>query len=266
MDNATLTVCGRMPAMKAVDGIDRHVGRPAGPVNLTEVADTEVTGEWPTMGSAVEGAVWPSRRARLRREGSAMTAAPDDLSVQFFPGPALCVGQVHGSGAATADEDAMGELWQAHGPSLLRFALKLTLGDRPQAEDIVQETLLRAWRHPEVVGSGRTPIRGWLFTVTRHIAIDMWRARSRAVALEEVIDDIDIELPDPVEVIERTVDAIDVQAALDLLSPAHRQVITEMYFRGHSVTETAEILGIPMGTVKSRSYHALRILRQIAPR
>lgn len=194
-----------------------------------------------------------------------MTVARDPLSSQLLPSPALSAGQEHG-GAATADEEAIDELWQAHGPSLLRFALKLTLGDRQRAEDIVQETLLRAWRHPEVVGSGRTPVRAWLFTVTRHIAIDMWRARSRSEAAEEVIDDRHTELPDPVELIERTVDALDVQAALDLLSPEHRQVLTEMYFRGHSVAETAEILGIPMGTVKSRSYYALRTLRRITAR
>ena len=192
-----------------------------------------------------------------------MTVARDYPSGQLFPGTEFIAGQEHERGAATADDEAIGELWKAHGPSLLRFALKLTLGDLQRAEDIVQETLVRAWRHPEVVGSGRTPIRGWLFTVTRHIAIDMWRARSRSEAAEEVIDDRHAELPDPVELIEQTVDALDVQAALDLLSPEHRQVITEMYFRGHSVAETAEILGIPLGTVKSRSYYALRTLRRV---
>jgi RNA polymerase sigma-70 factor, ECF subfamily len=173
-------------------------------------------------------------------------------------------GQDAGTGAATTDEQAMGELWRAHGAVLRRFALKLTLGDKQRAEDIIQELLLRAWRHPEVVGSGQTAIRPWLFTVTRHIAIDLWRARSRSEAAEEIIDERHIEMPDPVEVIEQTVDALDMRAALAQLSPGHRDVITQMYFHGHSVVETAQILGIPAGTVKSRSYYALRALRQIA--
>jgi RNA polymerase sigma-70 factor, ECF subfamily len=201
--------------------------------------------------------------ARLRREESAVTCARDYLTSQSFAGPALIAGLRREPGPVTADAEAMDKLWKTHGSSLLGFALKLTLGDRQRAEDIVQETLLRAWRHPEVVGSGRTPIRTWLFTVTRNIAIDMWRARSRVAVAEEVMNDSHADIPDPVELIERAVDALDVQAALDQLSPEHRQVITEMYFRGHSVAETAEILGIPMGTVKSRSYYALRVLREV---
>jgi RNA polymerase sigma-70 factor (ECF subfamily) len=193
-----------------------------------------------------------------------VTVASDYVGSQPFAGPVLIGGQQHEPGAATAADEVIGELWQAHGPSLLRFALKLTVGDRQRAEDIVQETLLRAWRHPEIVGSGHNHIRGWLFTVTRHIAIDMWRARSRAAAAEEVMDERHTEIPDPVEMIERAVDALDVQAALDALSPEHRQVITEVYFNGRSVAEAAKILGVPMGTVKSRSYYALRVLRQTA--
>jgi RNA polymerase sigma-70 factor, ECF subfamily len=181
-------------------------------------------------------------------------------SLPATPGP------LQGSAAApvqgTVSDDAISELWRAHGAALLRFARKLTLGDGPRAEDIVQETLLRAWRHPEIVGSGRTAIRPWLFTVTRHIAIDMWRARARSEAAEEALDDRHGELPDPAEPIEQAVTALDVRTALAMLSAEHQQVITEMYFRGRTVAETAEILGVPVGTVKSRSYYGLRQLRR----
>jgi RNA polymerase sigma-70 factor, ECF subfamily len=175
--------------------------------------------------------------------------------------PGLLQGSAATPARDTVSDDAIGELWRAHGAALLRFARKLTLGDGQRAEDIVQETLLRAWRHPEIVGTGATAIRPWLFTVTRHIAIDMWRARSRSEAAEEALEDRHRELPDPAEPIEQVVTALDVRTALALLSAEHRQVITEMYFRGRSVAETAEILGVPVGTVKSRSYYGLRQLR-----
>jgi hypothetical protein len=86
----------------------------------------------------------------------------------------------------------------------------------------VQETLLRAWRHPEVVNGGAQSIRPWLFTVTRHIAIDMWRARSRT---EEILGDRQADLPDPTEPIEQAVTALDMRAALAQLTPEHRQAL-----------------------------------------
>lgn len=191
-----------------------------------------------------------------------MTAAMDHQG--SLPSRDLASGQDHGASqtAVTADEQAMANLWQVHGPALRRFALKLTLGDWQRADDILQETLLRAWHHPEIVGSGGTSIRSWLFTVARHVAIDLWRGRRRMEGAEETLEDRHAELPDPAETIERTVDALDVRTALAALSPEHRLVIEEMYFNGHSVAETAEILGVPPGTVKSRSYYALRVLRR----
>lgn len=161
--------------------------------------------------------------------------------------------------AVTADDETMRELWRTHGQALMHFAVKLTLGNRQRAEDIVQEVLLRAWRHPEVVGSGRKEIRSWLYTVARRMAIDLWRARSRA---EEVTDDRYLQLADPAEPIEQALKALDVHAALAKLSSEHRQVIVELYYHDRSGIETAELLGIPVGTVGSRAYYALRHLRR----
>jgi RNA polymerase sigma-70 factor, ECF subfamily len=201
-----------------------------------------------------------------KRRVTAMTAVGNYPDSQLSPAPALTHGEAPRPGGDTADEAAIGQLWQLHGATLHRFALKLTFGDHHRAEDIVQETFLRAWYYPEIVGTGRAPIRGWLFTVTRRIAIDMWRARSRSAAAEESLEDRHAEIADPVQAIERAVDAVDVQAALDRLTPEQREVITEIYVRGHSVGETADILGIPEGTVKSRSYYAMRLLRQTTER
>jgi RNA polymerase sigma-70 factor (ECF subfamily) len=156
--------------------------------------------------------------------------------------------------------EPVSELWRTHGSVLMRFAQKLTLGDRQRAEDIVQETLLRAWRHPEVLGAGRTPIRPWLFTVTRRIAIDMWRARART---EEIVNGKLPDRADPADYIERSITSLDVRAALASLSPAHRQIIVEIYYNNRSVAETARLLGVPPGTVKSRAHYATRQLRRV---
>jgi RNA polymerase sigma-70 factor, ECF subfamily len=161
---------------------------------------------------------------------------------------------------ATADGEAMRQVYQLHGPVLTRFALKLTLGDQQRAEDIVQETLLRAWRHPEVVANGRQPIRPWLFTVARHVAIDLWRARSRA---EHDTADEATDPADPAEPIEQIITALDIRAALGSLTADHRQVIIELYYHSRTVAETATTLRIPQGTVKSRAYYALRHLRHL---
>jgi RNA polymerase sigma-70 factor, ECF subfamily len=159
-----------------------------------------------------------------------------------------------------ADSEAMAQVWRLHGAMLLQFALKLTRGDMQRAEDIVQESLVRAWRHPEVIGNGRQPIRSWLFTVARHVSIDMWRVRSRT---DETLGDQHIDVPDPREPIEGVITSVDVRTALSTLIPEQRQVIVEMYLRDRSVAQVAEILSIPEGTVKSRAYYGIRKLRQV---
>jgi RNA polymerase sigma-70 factor, ECF subfamily len=162
--------------------------------------------------------------------------------------------------APVAADESIRAIWREHGSALTRFALKLTLGDRQRAEDIVQETLVRAWRHPEVADGDPRAIRPWLFTVTRHVAIDMWRARARS---DEVLDAEAADRADPAEPIEQAMTALDVRAALARLSLEHRQVIVGMYYLGRSVIELAEQLGIPEGTVKSRAYYGLRQLKRV---
>jgi RNA polymerase sigma-70 factor, ECF subfamily len=164
---------------------------------------------------------------------------------------------------ATEDADAamLRALHDEHGDALQAYALRLCYGDRQRAEDLVQETLLRAWRHPESMDPDRGSVRSWLFTTVRNLAIDAWRRRNARVA--EVITD---EPPEPVysagvEEADRAVEAWTVADALNRLSPAHRQVLVECFYRGHSVAEAAERLGVPLGTVKSRTHYALRALR-----
>jgi RNA polymerase sigma-70 factor (ECF subfamily) len=156
-----------------------------------------------------------------------------------------------------SDADLLRALHDEHAAALWAYTVRLTGGDRGRAQDVVQETLLRAWRHPEALDATRGEIRPWLFTVARRLVIDDWRSgRSRrervtdTVPEQAVADDTD-----------HALDRQLVTAALARLSPEHRAVIAECYFRGASVAEAARTLGVPPGTVKSRTHYALRALR-----
>jgi RNA polymerase sigma-70 factor, ECF subfamily len=156
------------------------------------------------------------------------------------------------------DEQLMRTACEHHADALWSFCLRLTRGDAGRAEDIAQETLLRAWKHPSVLGREPDGVRAWLFTVARNVAIDSWRARS--VRPEDSTDPVDIEQP----VSDRTDDLLQqwlVVDALRSLSQDHRAAIVECYYGGQTVAEAAERLGVPAGTVKSRLHYGMRALR-----
>ena len=146
-----------------------------------------------------------------------------------------------------------------HGQALLAYALRLT-GDRGRAEDVVQETLIRAWKHAGALASDGRPLRPWLFTVLTNLVISEHRARRRRPyeVIEEWIAD-----PTVSPELDRAMEAWQLQAAVAQLSSPHREVLLALYFHGLNVTEAAQALGIPVGTVKSRSFYALRALRLI---
>lgn len=143
----------------------------------------------------------------------------------------------------------------AHADALHRYVARLT--DAARAQDVVQETLLRAWRHPDVLTRPEASVRAWLFTVARHLVVD--DARSAARRRELPTDDV----PDAATS-DGTQAALDrwlVTDALASLSDDHRAVVVGAYYGGRSVAELAAEQGVPPGTVKSRLHYGLRALR-----
>ena len=142
-----------------------------------------------------------------------------------------------------ADANALERLCDQHAAALWRYAWRLT-GDHAHAEDVVQETLLRAWQHPHVLRNGQSP-RAWLFTVARNMVIDDRRsAKFRH------------------EVIPSALNRALIGDALAQLSEEHRAVVSRSYYQGWTTAQIAADLGIAEGTVKSRLHYALRGLRQ----
>lgn len=163
--------------------------------------------------------------------------------------------------AGSSHEDTLVRmLYEEHAGPLLMFVLRLTGGDRQRAEDIVQETLLRAWRNAHRLGAqGQQSLRPWLVTVARRIAID--DHRSTTARPTETYDRELESFPSTADETDRVLRLMTVTDALRTLSHSHREILVETYFRGHTVPEAAEALGLPLGTAKSRVYYALRALR-----
>jgi RNA polymerase sigma-70 factor (ECF subfamily) len=157
----------------------------------------------------------------------------------------------------TADDGLMRALHDEHAAALWSYSLRLTGGDRTRAEDVMQETLLRAWRHPRVLDQSQGSARAWLFTVARRITIDGWRS---AATRAEVTTDLPPEVPLP-DGTDRALQGWLVAEALGELSEHHREILVLCFFGGYSVADAAARLGIAPGTVKSRTHYALRALK-----
>ncbi|MFB9907213.1 sigma-70 family RNA polymerase sigma factor [Allokutzneria oryzae] len=153
----------------------------------------------------------------------------------------------------------MAMLYGRFKPVLLAHAMQLTNQDRQWSEDVVQETLIRAWQNSTNLVREPGMLRGWLLTVARRIVIDGWRNR-RARPKEVELTDSDVaEVRDESE---RSLSTMVIVQVLGKLSAEHRAAVYETYVRGRTVREAAEVLGIPVGTVKSRLHKATRIIRR----
>ena len=154
----------------------------------------------------------------------------------------------------------MQQVHDEHADVLWRFCLSLVGNDRGRAEDAVQETLLRAWRHRTVLEGSPAAVRSWLFTVARNIVIDEWRSRrARPETPVEEVPEQRRSLEDDES--DQLLLSWVVAEALTHLSPDHRTVLLQCYYRGRPVAEVARLLGVPPGTVKSRTHYALRALK-----
>jgi RNA polymerase sigma-70 factor, ECF subfamily len=131
--------------------------------------------------------------------------------------------------------------------------------DHASADDIVQETFIRAWRHLPRLSADDRPIRPWLFRVARNLLIDADRAaRARPVVSPAPPD----EEGETDSGLDQVLDRELVSAALQRLSPAHQAVLVEAFYNGNSLVGVARELGIPHGTARSRLHYALQALRQ----
>ncbi|WP_430791929.1 sigma-70 family RNA polymerase sigma factor [Actinoplanes sp. G11-F43] len=160
--------------------------------------------------------------------------------------------------SATSSE-RINALHAAHSASLLRFLIRSTHGERQTAEDLAQETMLRAWRHADRLPDDFAGEQRWLFAVARNLVIDLFRARQSRPPETPVVD---------LNRLSTTVDSTDAAiatqsmvTAFEQLTAAQRDVLIDLHLRGEQPHAVAAKLRIPVGTVKSRAHYAMRALR-----
>ena len=156
------------------------------------------------------------------------------------------------------DEELMTALYTEHYAVLLSFVLRY-VHDRHRAEDLVQETLLRAWKHIDHLDTEPGRTRSYLLTIARNVVTNAWRAEQRRPHL--VADDAAVNAMPSADNVDRMVEGWLVAEAIERLSADHQAVVRAMYYEGQSVADAARKLAVPEGTVKSRAYYAVRALR-----
>ena len=164
------------------------------------------------------------------------------------------------AGFAAGDPDAVRVVYGAYGRLVYAVAYNL-LGDRGLAEEATQQAFVQAWRASGSFDPNRD-MGSWLATIARRAAIDVYRREARRS--HGSLDDADpadpalITLPPSVE---QAYDVWEVRRAIDALDPADAELVRWQHFEGLTQPQIAERLGVPVGTVKSRSF---RIHRRLA--
>jgi RNA polymerase sigma-70 factor (ECF subfamily) len=148
--------------------------------------------------------------------------------------------------------------YSRYGGELLGFALN-ALDDRQLAEEVVQETFVRAWRSGSEFDVSRGSLRTWLYAIARNGIVDALRRR-KVRERHRPVDHIDLPAPDRFD---QLLTSIQVDEALNRLTAEHRHVVVGVHFHGRTCAELADQLGIPASTTRSRLYYGVRALRLI---
>jgi RNA polymerase sigma-70 factor (ECF subfamily) len=159
----------------------------------------------------------------------------------------------------TGDRVAFEALYQRYSRSVFGLALR-RLGDRGRAEDAVQETFVSIWRAARTYKPERGPGAPWLYAVARNAITDRSRARNEPAI--EVPDEASLEAG-PADRAEESWTQWRIHRALEELTEQEREVISLAYWSGLSQSEVADSLGIPLGTVKTRTRRALQRLADV---
>lgn len=168
---------------------------------------------------------------------------------------------------SSGDRGAFDALYRRYSGSAYGLALRIT-GQQLLAQDVVHDAFMALWRAPEAFDPARGAFRSFFLSLVHHRAVDTVRREERIRARQQRAANLEpAAVEDPAEGVIEAADVavrrIEVRTALETLSPDQRQVLEMAYFGGRTQVQIAEELGIPLGTVKTRTFAAMRKLRTV---
>jgi len=161
--------------------------------------------------------------------------------------------------SAVDSDSRLRELMDTYQQPLLKYAQRLTGGDTGRAEEVVQETFLRAWTHLDQLTADRGSVLGWLRRVAHNLVMDGYRRKKARPAEVGIENAAEVATADPMAGV---VNSVLVEQVLRGLWPQHQAALVETYLNGRTAAEISATLGVPVGTVKSRVHYALRAARE----
>jgi RNA polymerase sigma-70 factor (ECF subfamily) len=167
--------------------------------------------------------------------------------------------------AAHQDRSAFATLFEYFGPRIKAFMQRSGVSEA-KAEELAQETMLLVWRKAALFDPATTGAAAWIFTIARNLRIDAHRRERRGVAIETSEVEIEFQIDDSPQPDARLATAQSeerIRSALSNLSADQMRVVELSFFEDKAHAEIAEILGIPLGTVKSRLRLAMSRLRNL---
>lgn len=211
--------------------------------------------------------MWPGVQARQQSYGRAVNRSAGGRRINLVGGTLVPVTDAEDRSAAEEAElvaqiaageveAPVTELYRRYGRRLFRFGVQ-ALGNEGLAEEMVQECFVRLWRTAGRYDAARASVGTFLFVIARSTALDIRKRPSSRdlLPLEEVYT------PPQFSNVEQVLDSLIMREALDTLSVTHRQVLRLAYDQDLTQTQIADRLGLPLGTVKTRTFHAMRALR-----
>ncbi|MBC3257399.1 sigma-70 family RNA polymerase sigma factor [Pseudomonas paralactis] len=161
------------------------------------------------------------------------------------------------SACARGDQQALRRLYEQDSSQLLGVALRI-VRDKGLAEDVVHDAFIKIWNGAAGFDLSRGSARGWMFSITRHLALNIVRNAGREIALSQAHEPH----AEPAETFEFTARSGQIHTCLAHLDPARRRCILHAYVDGYSHSEIAEKLGTPLGTIKAWIKRSLAALRE----